>query len=298
MSDASAEAESTELGSFGGIKVSLLKLDGTNYPQWAFQILVIAHRYKAKTILEGKWKRPTAAGADQVKFDKLNESLYHLIYNTMNMDQQQLLRSLPIGDGQKSFQALENAYQPKTRAAVKHLLRSLLDLKQNDDTMAVYISKVTDIATRLEAALTTTGMSLIELLKIMVLLDGLAPQHTLLREQLTLEADITFDKATDACTLKAEQHSYEAAATAAAVTNEADAGYAKRSLGKPTLSKPYCKFCYNETGTIYNNHTEDNCTKKNPDLKRKPRGNNNGKHQYDDKNKSAANYTVGFGEAW
>jgi hypothetical protein len=268
---ASEEAEATA-GTlrgplFGDYKYSLIIFDGTNWADYSYQLLVIASRWKALGILEGTTARPTVAGsAEQQKFDDLNDRLFNLIFSTLNSVQRQILRPLPIGNGQRAFRELEKAFQPKTRAAVKQLLRKLLELKQEDDTMAIFISKISTISSQLEAALTTTGMSLIDLLRILVLLDGMDPALATLREQLLLDEELTFDTAANACTLRAEQVSYE---------SSGDPGSMARAARG---DRPYCKHCYEQTGRKFNNHTDATCFKLHPELRQQRPARPNGRH--------------------
>ena len=294
MSDTEADVvRGTIQGLTGGFRYKFNTFDGNNYADWSYQIKVLASRYKVKGILEGTTLRPATGGPEQKKFDDQNEELFHIMFNTMTPAQQQFLRPIPIGDGQKAFMALEEAYQPKTRASVKQLLREFLDLKQLDLPMHLFIARVRDLATRLEAALTATGMPLIEIMKILVLLDGLSPHHSLLREQLLLEEDITFEKAASSCILRAESYSYEKHDN-----DDKDLTYAKAARGKGS----YCQHCFNETGKTFNNHTDDNCFRLHPELRRNS-NKSNGKHHYknnNNNNNGGASQAQGFqySEAW
>ena len=177
MADASASIDT---------KYSFFLFNGTNYAEWKFQSRVYAQKIKALSILEGTMHRPADTDEPaQKEFDTKNEQLFHHLFATMKSTQQ-LLRTIPLGDGQAAFNHLQSIYEPQTRAAVKQLLKQLLTLKQHGRDMAVYVTDIVDVATKLDAALKETKLDLSELLKILVLLDGLDPEHALLREQLVV----------------------------------------------------------------------------------------------------------------
>ena len=141
--------------------------------------------------------------------------------------------------------------------------------------MAVYVTDIVDVATKLDAALKETKLDLSELLKILVLLDGLDPEHALLREQLLLDDKITFALASQNCITRAEIHSYEKDDTA-------NTAAAKAARG----GEQYCPKCYEVKGKKKFSHTADKCYLLHPELKPQKSGGrsgggkrSNGKHQ-------------------
>ena len=229
-----------ETTSSSDTKYSFFLFNGSNYAEWKFQSRVYAQKIKALEILEGTKARPSSDAAAQAEFDKLNEQLFHHIFATMKSAQQQLLRTVSLGDGQAAYKHLQNIYEPQTRAAVKQLLKQLLTLKQNGREMAVFVTDIVDVATKLNAALTETKISLEELLKILVLLDGLDPEHALLREQLLLDDKISFETASQNCITRAEIHSYE--------KDDSTTAAAKAARGGDS----YCPKCFEVKGKKFN----------------------------------------------
>jgi Integrase core domain len=257
-----------ETTSSSDTKYSFFLFNGSNYAEWKFQSRVYAQKIKALEILEGSKTRPSDA-TEKAEFDKLNEQLFHHIFATMKSAQQQLLRTVPLGDGQAAYKHLQTIYEPQTRAAVKQLLKQLLTLKQNGREMAVFVTDIVDVSTKLNAALKETKISIEELLKILVLLDGLDPEHALLREQLLLDDKISFELASQNCITRAEIHSYERDDLNTASAKAARSG------------ESYCPKCFEVKGKKFN-HTVDKCYLLHPELKPK-NGNGgrrgNGKHQ-------------------
>ena len=87
-----------ETTSSSDTKYSFFLFNGSNYSEWKFQCRVYAQKIKALGILEGTKSRPSDA-AEQADFDSKNEQLFHHLFATMKSAQQQLLRTIPIGDG-------------------------------------------------------------------------------------------------------------------------------------------------------------------------------------------------------
>ena len=106
-------------------KYSFFLFNGTNYAEWKFQTRVYAQKIKALEILEG---RETPQG-DGSAYNAKNEQLFHHIFATMKAAQQQLLRTINIGDGQAAYKHLQSIYEPQTRAAVKQLLKQLWEIR-------------------------------------------------------------------------------------------------------------------------------------------------------------------------
>jgi flagellar motor switch/type III secretory pathway protein FliN len=166
---------------------------------------VYAQTIKALDVLEGTKTRHASDVTAQGEFDKLNEQLFQHIFATMKSAQQQLLRTVPLGDGHAAYKHLQTIYEPRTRAAVKQLLKQLMTLKQNGREMAVFVTDIVDVTTKLHAALAETKIDLSEILQILVLLDGLDPEHALL-SRITRTEIHTYEK---------DDSTYTAAAKAA-----------------------------------------------------------------------------------
>ena len=235
---------------------SFFLFNGSNYSEWKFKSRVYAQKINALDILEGTQQRPATGFED---YDSKNKQLFHHIFATMKSAQQQLLRTIPIGDGQAAYKHLQSIYEPQTRAAVKQLLKQLMSLKQNGREMAVFVTDIVDVSTKLEAALKETQMSLEDLLKILILLDGLDPEHALLREQLLLDDKITFLMAAQNCIIRAEISSYE----------KDDPTTASAKAAKQS-GNVLCPKCFEVKGKKFN-HTVDKCYLVHPELKAQER---------------------------
>jgi hypothetical protein len=134
-----------ETTSSSDTKYPFFLFNGSNYAEWKFQTGVYAQKIKALDILEGIKKRHASDATAQAEFDKLNEQLFHHIFATMKSAQQQLLRTVPLGDGHAAYKHLQTIYEPQTRAAVKQLLTPLLTLKQNGREMAVFVTDIVEV---------------------------------------------------------------------------------------------------------------------------------------------------------
>ena len=279
----------TSAGTSGGIeaKYTYFYFTGDNFAEWKFQTKVVAKKMKALTILEGTEVRPALGFKD---FDDRNEALYYHIFNTLKQAQQQFLRNVPIGDGAAAYKALLDIFEPHTRAAVKQQLKALMSLKQRGKDMAVFVADIIETTGKLNAALAETKLDLMDILKILVLLDGLDAEHALLREQLLLDDNITFTAASAACIKKAEIAGY--------ARDEDTSASAKAAV---QVQGAYCPHCFKEKGKKLP-HTVDKCFSLHPELKaqfQKQRNNNksNGKHQRHQKGGGGNNQNKGKGGA-
>ena len=115
--------------------------------------------------------------------------------------------------------------------------------------MAVFVADIIETTGKLNAALAETKLDLMDILKILVLLDGLGAEHALLREQLLLDDNITFTAA-----------SAEIAGYARDEDNSASAKAAVQVQGA------YCPHCFKEKGKKLP-HTVDKCFSLHPELK-------------------------------
>ena len=161
-------------------KYKYISLNGTNFNDWKFQTRVNARQLKASGILDGTEIIPT----DALKLEDYTirqEKLYNHISNPMRPQQQSFIRTVEIGDAYAAYRALLAIYEPQTRAAVKQQLKPLISLKQNGREMASFVTDIVDMSSNLTAALEETKMNLIDLIKILVLIDGLDGEHVLLK---------------------------------------------------------------------------------------------------------------------
>ena len=231
----------TSIGTTNAGENKYFLFNGGNYPEWKFQTLVYVMKILMVAesdinmidIINGTSEPPTV-GPKVAEYKKLNAHLFFHLVSTIKQEYQQYVRNVPMLDGVAAFRAMIASYEPHSKAAAKQLLKKLLlSLTQSGKTMTVFVANIVEMMGKLKAIIAETNIDLFEALMILILLDGMDPEHGILREQLLLDDNITFTAASAACIKKAEIVSYERFADDTTVQAKA-----------ATATDNYCATCF------------------------------------------------------
>ena len=269
----------TSIGTTNAGENKYFLFNGGNYPEWKFQTLVYVMKILMVAesdinmidIINGTSEPPTV-GPKVAEYKKLNAHLFFHLVSTIKQEYQQYVRNVPMLDGVAAFRAMIASYEPHSKAAAKQLLKKLLlSLTQSGKTMTVFVANIVEMMGKLKAIIAETNIDLFEALMILILLDGMDPEHGILREQLLLDDNITFTAASAACIKKAEIVSYERFADDTTVQAKA-----------ATATDNYCATCFKaKNKKLY--HSSENCFVLHPEkmqqFLQKKQGGKNGKHQ-------------------
>jgi hypothetical protein len=241
---------------------------GDNWTDYKLKTLAYALKKKSLKIIEGKEELPkSTAYTDSKLYDKAVESfeersndLFYYIINTQSPSNAHLVRDAIFGDARDAWTKLLNYYESQSKASIKQLTYHLVEMKQGSKTVPEFVSELFTTRNRLEEALAAKGVPLIDIITMMVMIQGLSSKYDSLKQNLFLDDNLTVNSCKDKIIENTERiniESTEPSAVALKVNNPK-----KKNKSNKKQTYPPCPTCG------LTNHSEDKCFIKYPNLKK------------------------------
>ena len=127
-------------------------------------------------------------------YKKKSDLMFTYFTRTVDTINGPLYKSLPMGAAYKIWISLSNHFESKSKAAIKQNLRNFVSMKQTEGkTMSSFIDEIRRGQSLLEAAVAASGLSLMEILAMTILLDGVKSRYEAIVENLMLDDNIDFE---------------------------------------------------------------------------------------------------------
>jgi hypothetical protein len=247
---------------------------GDNWDEYKFRIIAHAFSTGSHGILDGTEVAPVApaAGATaeetaaynttRADFIKRNGELYGYLVKTQSSATSPLIHLVPAGQTRQCWQALNAHFESTSRAAVMQTIFRLFHV-QFKDNAPDFITRIEADAENLRsgiAALPAGGPDLVELISIMVMLNGLPDEFTGLAQNLFTIPDLRMNAARAAVIDAAERIKFQKMNNGTTVAT----AFSTQGIKMNFEEQKICTFCGKPR------HDEAHCFKKYPHLRPLP----------------------------
>jgi hypothetical protein len=255
--------------------------NGDNWSDYKLKTLAYALKKKAFRIIEGTELAPnhaslsTTAGFDEAIYKKIKEDfedrsndMYCYIINTQSQSNTHLVRDAIFGDARDAWNKLLNFYESQSKASIKQLTYQLVEMKQGSKSVAEFVSDLFTTRNRLDEALKAKNVPLIDIITMMVMIQGLNPKYDSLKQNLFLDDTLTVNSCKEKLIENTERINMESTEpVAVALKVNQGVNHKNKNTKKQTYAP--CPTCG------LTNHPEDKCFVKYPHLKKTSTKNNN-----------------------
>lgn len=178
--------------------------------------------------------------------------IFVFLRSTQTEATQSVCTGIRMGDGLSLFKAIQNRYESKTKVGVAQKLRETLKMQMNEGELVdSFAARIAVNIQRMENGLLAQGITMMELVAMIALMDGLDDQdYGLTKEIANGDDTMTFKSAVLLYKQAQERHTQE----------RTHGGWQVHSANKAKGSKVLtCNYCHGQ------GHDEEGCWKKYPD---------------------------------
>jgi hypothetical protein len=163
-------------------------------------------------------------------------------------------------DAREAWRVLQDYYESKSRASIKQLLTRLVKLKPTSD-LAKFIEEVFQLRGQLETAIADKGISLMDIIVQMVLIDGLPANYEVLKTSMLLNDKLTIDECRSHILEAAERQKFRDE------EETTQSAFSVKQSGGGSTNQRRGQVC---SGCGKSGHPESRCFTLHPELMRKP----------------------------
>ncbi len=167
--------------------------NGRNWSEYRLKTRALALSKDWTGIMDGKENAPTDP-ADLASYNSRKTQCYAYLINTQSSSTLATLGDIAEGDVAEVWTRLKQQYESGTRASLKHLLLSFLEIKQGSKSSAEFVSEAMTMKLRIDDITTTHKANITEELLMTVLISGLPRSKEVLKQQLLMDSSLTIDR--------------------------------------------------------------------------------------------------------